>query len=74
MLYFMVASAHGGVGPAVGGDSVGTTALVVGLIIIAIIEANALWGKMNGAIQSVRGVITSSIVLTIIMASVTTYI
>ena len=74
MLYFMVASAHGGVGPAVGGDSVGTTALVVGLIIIAIIEANALWGKMNGAIQSVRGVITSSILLTIMMASVTTYI
>ena len=73
MLYFMVASAHGV--EASGGlynmDSVGTTGLVVGLVIIALIEANALWGKMNGAIQSVRSVITSSIVLTVIMAFIT---
>ena len=73
MLYFMVASAHGV--EASGGlynmNSVSTTGLAVGLIIIALIEANALWGKMNGAIQSVRSVITSSIVLTIIMAFIT---
>ena len=73
MLYFMVASAHGV--EASGGlynmNSVSTTGLTVGLIIIALIEANALWGKMNGAIQSVRSVITSSIVLTIIMAFIT---
>jgi len=73
MLYFMVASAHGV--SANGGlyttDAVSMTGLIVGLIIIAIIQANALWGKMNGAIQSVRGVITSSIVLTVIMAFVT---
>jgi hypothetical protein len=47
------------------------TGFVVGLVIIAAIEANALWGKMNGAIQSVNAVITSSIVLTVIMAIVT---
>ena len=73
MLYFMVASAHGV--EASGGlynmNSVSTTGLVVGLVIIALIEANALWGKMNGAIQSVRSVITSSIVLTVIMAFIT---
>ena len=73
MLYFMVASAHGV--EASGGlynmNSVSTTGLAVGLIIIALIEANALWGKMNGAIQSVRSVITSSIVLTVIMAFIT---
>ena len=73
MLYFMVASTHGV--EASGGlynmNSVSTTGLVVGLVIIALIEANALWGKMNGAIQSVRSVITSSIVLTVIMAFIT---
>ena len=73
MLYFMVASAHGVT--ASGGlysmNGVSMTGLVVGLIIIAIIEANALWGKMNGAIQSVGAVITSSIILTVIMAIVT---
>lgn len=73
MLYFMVASAHGV--EASGGlynmNSVSTTGLVVGLVIIALIEANALWGKMNGTIQSVRSVITSSIVLTVIMAFIT---
>ena len=73
MLYFMVASAHGV--EASGGlynmNSVSTTGLVVGLVIVALIEANALWGKMNGAIQSVRSVITSSIVLTVIMAFIT---
>ena len=69
----MVASAHGvsSNGGLYNMDAVSTTGLAVGLIIIASIEANALWGKMNGAIQSVRAVITSSIVLTVIMAFVT---
>ena len=51
-----------------------SVALLVGLIILAIIEANAIWGKMNGAIQSVNSVITSSIVLTAIMAGVVYYL
>ena len=49
-------------------------ALVVGLIIVAVIEGNAIWGKMNGAIQSVSGVITSSIILTAIMGGVVYYL
>ena len=76
MLYFMVASAHGV--SANGGlynmSTVSTTGLVVGLVIVAIIEANAIWGKMNSALQSVNAVITSSIVLTVIMAAVTSFL
>ena len=76
MLYFMVASAHGV--SANGGlynmSAVTTTGLVVGLVIVAIIEANAIWGKMNSALQSVNAVITSSIVLTVIMAAVTSFL
>ena len=77
MLYFMVASAHatpatnGGLWSGEGDLAVSMTGFIVGLIIILAIEANALWGKMNGAIQSVNAVITSSIVLTVIMAIVT---
>jgi hypothetical protein len=39
-----------------------------------IIEANAIWGKMNGAMLSVKAVITSSVVLTIIMSGVVQYL
>ena len=78
MLYFMVASAHGTSARATGGfyseSAVSTTGLVVGLIIVAIIEANAIWGKMNSTLQSVKAVITSSIVLTVIMAAVTSFL
>ncbi|MBT5344817.1 MAG: hypothetical protein HOL03_08020 [Acidiferrobacteraceae bacterium] len=49
-------------------------ALLVGLAIIVIIEANAIWGKMNGAMLSVKAVITSSVVLTIIMSGVVKYL
>ena len=80
MLYFMVASAHatsasnGGLWNGEGELAISTTALVVGLVIIGAIEANTLWGKMNGAIQSVSAVITSSIVLTVILAGVVCYL
>jgi len=76
MLYFMVASVHPApISAASGGAwaSVSTTALIIGLVIIVAIEANAIWGKMLGLIQSVSGVITSSIILTIIMAGIVNY-
>ena len=76
MLYFMVASVHPGpISAASGGAwaSVSITALIIGLAIIVVIEANAVWGKMLGLIQSVSGVITSSIILAIIMASIVYY-
>ena len=80
MLFFMVASGHaspmanGGVWGGDGAMAMSTVALVVGLVIVAIIEANAIWGKMNGTIQSVSAVITSSVILTAIMAGVVYYL
>ena len=80
MLFFMVASGHaspmanGGVWGGDGAMAMSTVALVVGLVIVAIIEANAIWGKMNGSIQSVSAVITSSVILTAIMAGVVYYL
>tara|TARA_B100001079_G_C16380677_1_gene501904 strand:- start:897 stop:1553 length:657 start_codon:yes stop_codon:yes gene_type:complete len=78
MLFFMVASGHapanGGVWGGAGDITVSSVALLVGLAIIVIIEANAIWGKMNGAMQSVNAVITSSVVLTIIMSGVVKYL
>ena len=68
MLYFMVASVHGLA--ASGGTETSTPALIIGLVIIAAIELNAIFGKMLGAIQSVSAVITSSIVLAVIMAGI----
>jgi hypothetical protein len=78
MLFFMVASGHapanGGVWGGGGDITVSGVALLVGLAIIVIIEANAIWGKMNGAMLSVKAVITSSVVLTIIMSGVVKYL
>ena len=80
MLYFMVASGHaspmanGGLWGGTGNVALSSLALLIGLAIIVVIEANAIWGKMNGAIQSVRSVISSSIILTIIMAGVVYYL
>lgn len=47
-------------------NPVAATGLWISLIIIALLEGNALWGK-QGPIASVRGVIISSLVLTAIM-------
>ena len=74
MLYFMVASVHGFAASGGAWASTSMTALIIGLAIIVVIEANVIWGKMLGLIQSVSGVITSSIILTIIMAGVVNYI
>lgn len=59
MLFLMGASNHF----AHGGFSDNTNALIVGLVIIAAIELNAIFGK-QGPITTVRGVIVSSFVLT----------
>ena len=59
MLFLMGSSAH----YAHGGFSDNMTALVVGLVIIAALELNAIFGK-QGPMTTVRGVIVSSLVLT----------
>ena len=74
MLYFMVASVHGFAASGGAWASTSMTALIIGLAIIVVIEANVIWGKMLGLIQSVSGVITSSIILTIIMAGIVNYL
>ena len=66
MVFFMVAHMHGA---GLQGTPLSMTGLIVGLIIIAAIEANALWGKTM-VLTTVRGVIVSSLVLTVVMAVV----
>ena len=65
MVFFMVSHGH----YIMGAGNWATTGFWIGVAIIAIIEANALFGKLF-VLASVRGVITSSVVLTIIMALV----
>ena len=62
MLYFMGSSAHLPNGMI--GDN--TNAIIVSLIIIAALEANAIFGK-QGPMTTVRGVIVSGLVLTLIL-------
>ena len=73
MLYFMVYSAHG-----LPKDYLMTSYANTGfLIIIAsilLIEANAIFGKMHSSVASVRGVITSSFVLTFIFSGLSFYL
>ena len=74
MLYFMVASAHYPASGQILGANLEMTGLLVGLAIIFLIQANAIWGKMLPAITSVRSVIVSSFVLCIALSSVEYYL
>ena len=62
MLYLMVASAHYFRADV----AENAVALWVGVAIVAAIEANAIWGK-TGPIATVKGVIWSSLALTVVM-------
>ena len=82
MLYCMVSSAHptmfttaGGYIYSTGQDpTLNETALLIGLALILLIQANAIWGKMFGVITSVRSVIISGFVLTIILSGLGNYL
>ena len=80
MLYFMLASVHGpGAGSSsemlvLNGSLNLTTGLLAGTAIILIIEMNAIWGKLFSFIASVRGVISSGLVLTVLLSSVSYYL
>ena len=63
MLYFMVAHAHG---EGLQGTPLSMTGLMVGLVIVALIEINGLFGKLF-VLEKVNGVIISSLVLTVVM-------
>ena len=86
MLYCMVSSAHVTMFTKAGGliqvnpmdgtvtSSLNETALLTGLALILLIQANAIWGKMFGVITSVRSVIISGFVLTIILSGLGNYL
>jgi len=65
MLFFMGSSAH----YAHGGLNGNTTALIVALVIIAVLELNAIFGK-QGPMTTVRGVILSGFALTAVLWAV----
>ena len=63
MVFFMISHGH----YTMGAGDWATTGFWIGLVVILAIEANALWGK-TGPITSVKGVIGSSLGLTVVMA------
>jgi hypothetical protein len=68
----MVYSSHGQVpSNTFCGPEWSSLSLYIGLGIILAIEANAIWGKMLPMIASVRGVITSSFVLAVVLKLIT---
>jgi hypothetical protein len=50
------------------------TGLWVGLAIIAVIELNALFGKMNPMITSVKAVVHSGLALGVVFALIVNYL
>ncbi|MDA0759482.1 MAG: urate hydroxylase PuuD [Proteobacteria bacterium] len=72
MLYLMVYSAHGGGLPLIAETSL--TGLWVGLALIVAVELNAVVGKMNPAIASVKAVIHSGVVLTLVFGALVHYL
>ena len=73
MLMYMVYSAHAP-GSYLVLEDWSSLSLIIGLAIIFVIEANAIWGKMLPVIASVRAVITSSFVLAIIFKLITYFL
>lgn len=73
MLMYMVYSAHAP-GSYLVLEDWSSLSLIIGLAIIFVIEANAIWGQMLPVIASVRAVITSSFVLAIIFKLITDFL
>lgn len=73
MLLGMLGSMHGtgNIMPISQGMSTG---LIITLVIILLIEANAIFGKMNGAMNKVVAVIHSSIVLSLIFLALIQFV
>ena len=69
MLFLMGSHGHFALGAPDVDTGWSAPALIVGLLIIAVIEANAIWGKTM-VLTTVKGVIASSLVLTVLMAVV----
>jgi len=69
MLYFMGSSAHFSSG-SIGAN---TTAIIGALVIIGALELNAIFGK-QGPMTTVRGVITSGLILTVVLGGLLYYV
>lgn len=69
MLFLMGSHGHFMLGALGDAGLASMTSLWVGIVIIAAIEANAIWGKTM-VLTTVRGVIVSSLVLTVVMGLV----
>ena len=78
MLYFMVSSAHGGSAAYPKSylliDGYLSTGFWIVFVAVLLIEMNAIFGKMFPVITSVRSVITSSLLLTIVCSGVVFYL
>ncbi|MDA9117530.1 urate hydroxylase PuuD [Gammaproteobacteria bacterium] len=75
MLWFMIYSAHGtAIGNTILSLEESLTSLWVGLALIAVIEINAVWGKMNPAIASVKAVIHSGLALSVVFGLIVCYL
>ena len=72
MLYLMVYSAHGANG-ITALAAISWPSLWIGVALILMIEINALFGKMNPMITSVKAVIHSGVLLTIIFGLLVSY-
>jgi hypothetical protein len=51
-----------------------STGLLISLAVILVIEANAIFGKLNGAINSLVAVIHSSVVLSLIFLALIQFV
>ena len=69
MLYFMGSSAH----LPNGSMSANSTALIICIVIIAALEANAIFGK-QGPMTTVRGVIMSGLALTLVLWGIVAFL
>ncbi len=75
MLFGMIASPHlhGGKGGALLATNYSGTALCLALLVIAALEANAIFGKI-GPMQTVKGVIHCSLALTVVMFAIVSFL
>lgn len=70
MLYGMLAAKHGSISGM--STDLANTGFIIALVIVLVLEANAIIGKL-GSIASVKGVIYSSLALTVILFGIVHY-
>lgn len=66
MLFFMGSSAHLPQGTLIGIEGSAKVAFIIALLIVALLQANAIYGK-PGPIATVKGVLTCSVILTAVL-------